>query len=241
MPSGKQQEEVHGRVKLFDTPAISIWHPQAFLGPGGIFEPWALPTKSAAYPGVKRYCPHFDFLADIAAHCGVDKPELAATDLYCGHFAKEEYTALKNLAGRQGTEYRQSCFCVRLYTALCACHQASQALMRREVETHTQLLPEWIFGESDPLAIITHKKQIQGLMVHADIIYEALIIARVVTSGIDNYVELAEEAGVLISRWTEDIRDLIIGLPRIAIHHVGVAPELCPEAPPYRSFEGIMS
>ncbi len=241
MPSDKQQGKAPDKVQLFDTSVFVIEHPPGNQGMGwNEFQPWALPTTSATYLGVKRYCPHFDFLADIAAHCGVDKLELATTDLYCGHFAKEEYTAMMNLGGRQGTDYHQSCFCVRLFTALCGCHQALQALQRREDET-PNLLPAWIYSERNPSAIIAHKGQIQESVNKAYAIHEALVVTRIVTSRHSSLEKLVEAAAGLLHDWKEEIRTRIIDLLEDEIRYIDVAPKLCPEAPLYRSFEGVMS
>ena len=199
--------------QLFDTSVFSIYHPQGFLGPGGVFEPWTLPTKTVDTLGVTRYCPHFELLSNIATGCGVEKQELASTDQYCGYFAEQDYTEPRNMTGRQGVDYHRSCFCIRLYTALCACLQAMRALQKREDETPIQLLPRWIYGERNPLAIIAHKDEIQESVVKANIILEALIITRVVTRGSANLERPCEMAMVLLNGWEAKIRSRIIDLP----------------------------
>ena len=228
--------------QLFDTSVFSIYHPQGFLGPGGVFEPWTLPTKTVDTLGVTRYCPHFELLSNIATGCGVEKQKLASTDQYCGYFAKQDYTELHNMTGRQGVDYHRSCFCIRLYTALYACLQAMRALQKREDETPTQLLPGWIYGESNPSAIIAHKDEVQESVVKANTIHEALIIARVVTRGSANLEKPCERAIALLRGWKEEIRSRIIDLPEKKIYpFADMAPKLCSEAPPYRPFEGTVS
>ena len=103
------------------------------------------------------------------------------------------------------------------------------------------MLPKSVFAKTDPAAIAADRKAIQEMVNEAYCVYEALIVARIVAKDISSADEAREMACILFLAWERQIRDSIIGTAQSKVHYVDMAPKLCPEAPPYRPFEGIMS